>query len=137
MSYHATAIWYGSGKEGSGFVTTPSTALSDTKYSFSSRFETGSGTNPEELLAAAHAVCFTMKLSFMLGEAGFIPEVLETIAIIHLERGTITASHLLLKAKVIGINEGVFAGSVKEAEVHCIISKVLNADIQVEYTLEN
>lgn len=78
MKRNATAVWYGSGKEGKGNLTTQSTVLNQTQYSFASRFELGIGTNPEELMAAAHAGCFTMKLSFVLGAAGFTPESIKT-----------------------------------------------------------
>jgi len=103
MKRHATAVWNGSGKEGSGHLTTQSSALNKVQHSYKSRFEEGTGTNPEELIAAAHAGCFTMKLSFELGSAGFIPESLEATSYVTLEDGTITQSHLILKAKVPGI----------------------------------
>src|SRR5574338_672725 len=96
----ATAVWNGSGKDGKGHLTTQSSVLSKTQYSFSSRFEEGIGTNPEELVAAAHAGCFSMKLSFVLGEAGFTPTRIETKATVTLEGGAITGSHLEVKAKV-------------------------------------
>ena len=105
MKRHATAVWNGSGKDGNGHLTTQSSVLSKTPYSFNSRFAEGIGTNPEELVAAAHAGCFTMKLSFTLGEAGFIPETLETKSIINFENGAITASHLVVKASVPGIDK--------------------------------
>ena len=93
MSRNATAVWQGSGKEGKGNLTTQSTVLNNTQYSYTSRFEEGPGTNPEELIAAAHAGCFTMKLSFVLGEAGFTPEQIETKCDITLAAGAITKSH--------------------------------------------
>lgn len=135
MKRHATAVWQGSGKDGKGHITTQSKTLNETQYSFKSRFEEGVGTNPEELIAAAHAGCFTMKLSFNLGAAGFTPQNLETNCKIALEDGAITTSHLTLKAKVEGITEEKFAELVKDAEQNCPISKVLNAKISVEYTL--
>ena len=117
MKRTATAVWNGSGKEGKGNLTTQSTTLNKTQYSFSSRFENGVGTNPEELIAAAHAGCFTMKLSFDLGAAGFTPDSLETTAEVTLDNGTITTSKLTLKAKVPGISKEKFdevaAGSNK------------------------
>ena len=110
MKRQATAVWNGSGKEGKGQLTTQSGVLSNTQYSFGSRFEEGIGTNPEELIAAAHAGCFTMKLSFVLGAAGFTPESLNTTAHINLDasKGEITSSHLVLKANVPGITKEKF-----------------------------
>jgi len=135
MKRNATAVWNGSGKEGKGHLTTQSKVLKQTQYSFSSRFEEGVGTNPEELVAAAHAGCFTMKLSFVLGEAGFVPETLETTAYINLENGKISESHLVLKATVKGIGMDAFNAAVKEAELNCPISLSLNTKISVESTL--
>jgi osmotically inducible protein OsmC len=135
MKRNATAVWNGSGKDGKGNLTTQSTVLNQTKYSFNSRFEDGPGTNPEELIAAAHAGCFTMKLSFVLGDAGFIPETLETTSYINLENGNITESHLVLKATIKGISQEAFDAAVKEAELNCPVSMVLKAKISVESTL--
>lgn len=135
MKRHATAVWNGSGKEGKGHLTTQSTTLNQTQYSFNSRFADGVGTNPEELIAAAHAGCFTMKLTFVLGAAGFTPESLETTSYVSLEDGSITESHLVLKAHVPGISQEVFDASVKDAELNCPISKVLNTKITVDATL--
>ncbi len=137
MKRKATAVWNGSGKEGNGHLTTQSTVLNQTQYSFNSRFAEGVGTNPEELIAAAHSGCFTMKLSFVLGEAGFTPESLETTSVITFENGVISKSHLILKAKVPGISQDVFDASVKDAELNCPVSQVLKAEISVEATLEN
>lgn len=100
MIRKATAVWNGSGKEGKGHLTTQSGVLSETQYSFGSRFESGIGTNPEELVAAAHSGCFTMKLSFVLGEAGFTPTSLETTCDITFENGAVTKSHLKVKGVV-------------------------------------
>lgn len=136
MKRQATAVWSGSGKEGKGHLTTQSTTLNQTQYSFSSRFEQGVGTNPEELIAAAHAGCFAMKLSFVLGEAGFVPETLKATAHVNLEAGSIIESHIVLNAKVPGISKDVFDTCVKNAEVNCPISKTLNSKISVEATLE-
>ena len=135
MKRHATAIWQGTGKEGKGHLTTQSKTLNETPYSFSSRFEEGKGTNPEELIAAAHAGCFTMKLSFNLTEAGFTPIKLETIGQITLENGAITKSELKLSAEVKDISAEKFAELVKHAEDNCPISKLLKTEIFVEYTL--
>lgn len=137
MVRKATAVWNGSGKEGKGHLTTQSTVLSQTQYSFNSRFAEGIGTNPEELIAAAHAGCFTMKLSFNLGSAGFEPTELETNCAITFEDGTITKSHLTLKATVPSIEADKFAELVKDAEQNCPISKLLNTAISVEYTLNS
>ncbi len=135
MKRHSTAVWQGSGKEGSGHLTTQSTVLNKTQYSFSSRFEEGIGTNPEELIAAAHAGCFTMKISFLLGAEGCTPENLETKCVINLVEGKIVNSHLVLNAKVEGISEEKFAEVVNNAKENCIISAVLNTEITIEYTL--
>jgi osmotically inducible protein OsmC len=137
MKRKATAVWNGSGKEGTGHLTTQSTVLSKTQYSFNSRFADGVGTNPEELIAAAHAGCFTMKLSFNLGEAGFEPTELETNCAITFEDGAITESHLTLKAQVPGIDQSKFDELVKDAETNCPISRLLNTKITVEATLNS
>ncbi len=137
MKRKATAVWQGSGKTGKGHLTTQSNVLDKTQYSYKSRFEEGTGTNPEELIAAAHAGCFTMKLSFNLGEAGFEPEELETNCAINFENGAITNSHLTVKAKVKGIDDSKFSVLLKDAEKNCPISKLLNTSITSEYTLES
>ncbi|MGI8950823.1 MAG: OsmC family protein [Chitinophagaceae bacterium] len=137
MKRHATAVWNGAGKDGKGNLTTQSNTLNKTQYSYKSRFEEGTGTNPEELIAAAHAGCFSMKLSFSLGAAGFTPESLETTSTITLGDGTITNSDLVLKAKVPGISKEKFDECVKDAELNCPVSKLLNAKISVEATLES
>src|SRR5438045_7611487 len=108
MKRNATAVWNGSGKEGSGHLTTQSTVLNNTQYSFNSRFAEGVGTNPEELIAAAHAGCFAMKLSFSLNEAGFTADDLTVSCTITLEDGAITESHLNLKGKVPAISKEKF-----------------------------
>lgn len=135
MKRHATSVWEGSGKEGKGHLTTQSTVLDKTQYSYSSRFEEGVGTNPEELVAAAHAGCFNMKLSFVLGAAGFTPDKLETKAVITLENGAVTKSELTLTASVPDISAEQFEESVRDAEKNCPISKLLNTEITVNYTL--
>src|SRR6476620_11644931 len=98
MKRNATAVWKGSGKEGTGTLNSQSGLFSNAQYSYKSRFEEGTGTNPEELMAAAHAGCFSMKLSFVLGAAGFTPDEIETSCAISLEDGTIKSSHLDVKA---------------------------------------
>jgi osmotically inducible protein OsmC len=135
MIRHASAVWNGSGKEGKGTLSSQSGVLNQTQYSFNSRFAEGVGTNPEELVAAAHAGCFTMKLSFVLGEAGFTPESLETGCDITFENGAITKSHLTVKGKVPGISKEKFEECVKDAEANCPISKLLNTAISSEATL--
>lgn len=131
----ATAVWSGSGKEGKGHLSTASTVLNKTQYSFGSRFESGVGTNPEELVAAAHSGCFSMKLSFVLGEAGFTPDELNTECTIVFEDGVITQSNLVLKAKVPGISQEKFDACVKDAELNCPISKLLKTAISVQARL--
>lgn len=136
MIRKATAVWKGSGKEGSGHLTTDSTVLKDTQYSFNTRFEDGVGTNPEELVAAAHAGCFAMKLSFNLSEVNFPPQSLDVTSEITFEEGTLKKSHLVIKAVVEGISEEEFAKQVKDAEANCPISRALNMEISSEYTLK-
>jgi osmotically inducible protein OsmC len=136
MKRKATAIWNGSGKEGNGNLTTQSTTLDKTQYSFNSRFAEGKGTNPEELIAAAHAGCFSMKLSFVLGEAGFTPEKITTDCTITLDDGTITQSQLVLKAKVPGITEDKFQACAEDAKANCPVSKLLDTNISLTATLE-
>lgn len=131
----ASAVWNGSGKEGNGHLSTQSGVLNQTQYSFSSRFENGIGTNPEELVAAAHSGCFTMKLSFVLGEAGFTPTSLETKCSITFENGVVSKSHLVVTGVVPGINKEKFEECVKNAEQNCPISKLLNTAISSEAIL--
>jgi osmotically inducible protein OsmC len=135
MKRTSKAHWQGNGKDGKGHLTTQSTILNKTQYSFSSRFEQGIGTNPEELVAAAHAGCFAMQLAFNLQGANFTPKDLITDCEITLDNGSITSSHLTLKATVDGISDDEFAKLVKNAEQNCPISKLLNAKITVSYTL--
>jgi osmotically inducible protein OsmC len=137
MKRRATAVWQGGGKTGKGNLTTQSTVLNKTQYSFGSRFEEGIGTNPEELVAAAHAGCFSMKLSFLLEAAGFVPDQLETKGEINFDNGVLTESHLILNATVKGIDKAKFAELVKDAEANCPISKILNMKIVVDFTLNS
>ncbi len=137
MKRKATAVWKGSGKEGKGRLSSTSGVLDQTAYSFNTRFGDEKGTNPEELVAAAHAGCFTMKLSFSLGEKGFEPEELHTEGTIVFEDGAIVESQLNLKAKVKGISEDDFKAAVEDAEKNCPISKLLNTKISVVYELNN
>ncbi|MDB5284849.1 MAG: osmotically inducible protein [Bacteroidota bacterium] len=129
MKRTATAVWNGSGKEGNGNLTTQSNVLSKTQYSFNSRFAEGTGTNPEELLAAAHSGCFTMKLSFALGAAGFTPDTIETNCTITLDNGAITGSDLVVKAKVPGISKEKFDECAADAKANCPVSKLFNTNI--------
>jgi osmotically inducible protein OsmC len=135
MKRNATAVWNGSLKEGTGKLTTQSTTLNETQYSFKSRFEEGVGTNPEELIAAAHSGCFTMQLSAYITEAGFEIESIETKCDIDLMDGTIITSHLTINAKIDAITEDVFQQLVTKAEKNCPVSKVLNAAISTTATL--
>ncbi|RIJ42027.1 OsmC family protein [Pontibacter oryzae] len=135
MKRKATAVWQGTGKDGKGQLSTQSGVLEQTQYSYKSRFEEGKGTNPEELIAAAHSGCFTMKLSFNLTEAGFTPDKLETNCTITLDNGSITKSELEVKAQVPGIDEAKFKELLQDAEKNCPVSKLLNTDISSSYTL--
>jgi osmotically inducible protein OsmC len=139
MKRTATAVWNGSGKDGNGNLTTQSTTLNKTQYSYKSRFEEGVGTNPEELIAAAHAGCYTMALAFALQGAGITPESLETTSTITLDVSgqapTITSSHLVLKAKIPGIDNDKFQQLAKGAEQGCPVSRVLKAEITLDATL--
>jgi osmotically inducible protein OsmC len=140
MKRTATAVWQGSLKEGKGALTSAGGALHDTQYSFASRFATGVGTNPEELIAAAHAGCFAMALSAALGEAGFTPERIEATAEVSLDNvppkgWTITASHLVLSAKVPGIDAAKFEEIAAKAKANCPVSRVLNANVTLTATL--
>lgn len=135
MKRYATAVWKGSGKEGAGHLTTQSKTLDTTQYSYSSRFEEGTGTNPEELVAAAHAGCFCMKLSFLIDGAGFTATELDAKCVVTLEDGAISSSHITLNAKIDGIEKGKFDELVADAEKNCPISKSLNTSISVDATL--
>jgi lipoyl-dependent peroxiredoxin len=135
MKSTATAKWNGSGKEGSGTLSTGKGVLKDTKYDFRSRFEDGQYTNPEELIAAAHSGCFSMKLSFVLGAAGFTPDSIETKATVTLDNGAVTESHLEVKAKVPGIDAAKFAEAAADAKANCPISKLLNTKITMDASL--
>ena len=135
MKSFATANWKGSGKEGSGTLSSKSKVLENTAYDYRSRFEDGTYTNPEELVAAAHAGCFSMKLSFVLGAAGFTPDSIDTKCIVTLENGTVTSSHLEVKATVPGIDAEKFAECATEAKDNCPISKLLSTEISLDAAL--
>jgi osmotically inducible protein OsmC len=137
MKRYATAHWEGTGKEGKGNLTTQSTTLNQTQYSFSSRFADGVGTNPEELLAAAHAGCFTMKLSFNISKEGLTPESIDTKSTVNLnaETGTIDTVALEVTAKVPGLNPDKFQELAKDAEANCPVSKLFKATITMDAKL--
>jgi osmotically inducible protein OsmC len=139
MKRTATAVWNGSGKDGVGNLTTQSTTLNKAQYSYKTRFEDGVGTNPEELIAAAHAGCFAMALAFGLQGAGITPDSLEVTATVTLDVSsgtpTITESHLDLKAKIPGITEEKFQEFAKGAEQGCPVSRVLKANVSLTATL--
>jgi len=132
----ATSVWNGPGKTGKGSFSGNSGALKDIPFSFRTRFEDEPGTNPEELIAAAHAGCFSMKLSFVLGSAGFEPDSINTTCTITMDNG-IKNSHLVVKAKVPGIDEAKFKECVEDAKENCPVSQVLKAEITIESSLEN
>src|SRR6266571_1079368 len=140
MKRTASAHWEGDLKTGKGSISTQSTVLTKTQYSFSTRFENGVGTNPEELLAAAHAGCFTMALSAQLGNAGMTATKLETTATISFDKlpdgFAITKSHLDLVARVPGADKAKFDAAVKAAETGCPVSKLFKAEISVSARLE-
>ena len=139
MDRKASAVWNGGLKDGKGALSTASGVLKDTQYSFSTRFENGVGTNPEELLAAAHAGCFTMALSGQLGKAGMTAQKLETAATVTLgkdgEGFSITKSHLDLVAHIAGADQAKFDEAVKAAETGCPVSKLFKAEITVSAKL--
>lgn len=139
MDRSATAVWHGSLKEGKGILSTQSTTLHETQYSFAARFAEGVGTNPEELIAAAHAGCFAMALSAQLTEAGFTADSIETKAVVTLDlhgAPTITKIHLTTKATIPGIDKAKFDELAGNAKTGCPISKVLAAaEITLDATL--
>lgn len=137
MKRNASAIWKGNLKEGAGILTTQSSVLNQTPYSFRSRFGDGAETNPEELIAAAHAGCFSMALSMILEQAGFVADSIETKAVITLDVATttITTIDLDLKAKIPKINEARFKEITAAAKANCPVSKVLKAEITLSATL--
>jgi osmotically inducible protein OsmC len=139
MTTFGTAHWEGGLKDGKGRISTRSGVLTDSPYGFASRFEGKPGTNPEELIGAAHAGCFTMALSLILGEAGFTAEAMDTKSEITLEKQgdgfAITKAHLTLKAKIPGIDDAKFQELAGKAEKGCPVSKVLKAEISLDATL--
>lgn len=135
MKRNATAVWKDSLKEGAGKISTQSNTLDNAQYSFKTRFEDGVGTNPEELVAAAHSGCFTMQLSAFIGEAGFEIESIQTRCDINLVEGTIIGSHLTVEAKIAEISNDKFQELVTKAEKQCPISRLLNTEITSTATL--
>jgi lipoyl-dependent peroxiredoxin len=138
MKRSGIAVWHGSGKEGKGSLSTLSNTLNNIPYTYSMRYENSPGTNPEELIATAHAACFTMKLSFNLSNAGFIPDSIETRCEVFFDTkaNEITKSTLYVVATVKGITEENFTELVNDAKINCPVSKVLKAEVSVESRLE-
>ena len=141
MKTQGSAVWSGGIKDGKGAISTHSGALKDYPYGFASRFEGQAGSNPEELIGAAHAACFTMALSLMLGEAGLTADRLETTAEVSLEKQgdgfAITASHLTLRARIPGADDAKFQELAASAKANCPVSKLLKAEIGLDATLES
>ncbi|HYJ33059.1 MAG TPA: OsmC family protein [Candidatus Binatia bacterium] len=141
MIRKASAEWRGGLKDGQGTVSTDSGVLANAQYSFSTRFENGKGTNPEELIAAAHAGCFSMALSAQLGAAGITPESVRTSAAVTLEKVgdgfSVTASHLDVTARIPGGDRAAFQKAAEQAKTGCPISKLLNAKITMDAKLES
>ncbi len=140
MKRKASAIWQGGIQDGKGTISTGSGVLTDTQYSFSTRFENGIGTNPEELIAAAHAGCFSMALSGQLGAAGLTAERIDTTATVTLDKTdagfTITEVHLDVRVKIPGASQAAFTTAADNAKANCPVSRVLNAKITMNATLE-
>ena len=140
MKRNASAEWKGGLKDGKGTISTDSGVLAESQYSFSTRFEDGKGTNPEELIAAAHAGCFSMALSGQLGQAGLTAESIRTTASVKLEKtdagSAITSVHLEVKARVPGADQQAFATAANNAKAGCPVSKVLKAEITMNASLE-
>jgi osmotically inducible protein OsmC len=140
MKRSASAMWNGDLKSGNGTISTDSGVLTNTQYSFATRFEDGAGTNPEELIAAAHAGCFSMALSAQLGEAGIVAQSIHTTATVTFEKSgggfAITAVHLDLTARIPGADQQAFEKAAENAKAGCPVSKVLNAKITLDKKLE-
>jgi osmotically inducible protein OsmC len=141
MIKNASAVWRGGIKDGGGTISTETGVLREAPYGFKSRFENGPGTNPEELIGAAHAGCFSMALSLMLGEAGMTPEQIDTKAAVTLEKSgsgfDITASHLTVVARIPGADQAKFMEIANKAKAGCPVSKVLKANITMDARLES
>lgn len=140
MKRNASAIWQGGLMDGKGRLTTNSGVLSDTQYSFHTRFEEGRGTNPEELIAAAHAGCFSMALSMMLGESNIKPEKINTTATVSLDKSdggfSITESHLEVRVRAPGADEKTFQAAAEKAKAGCPVSRALSMKITMNAALE-
>jgi osmotically inducible protein OsmC len=140
MIKKASAVWHGSIKEGGGTISTETGVLREAPYGFKSRFENGKGTNPEELIGAAHAGCFSMAFSLMLGNAGFTADKIETQAAVTLDKVgegfEITASHLTVSAKIPGIDDAKFQEIAAQAKAGCPVSKLLKATITMDASLD-
>jgi lipoyl-dependent peroxiredoxin len=140
MQRTASAVWSGALKDGKGSISTQGGVLSNTPYSFSTRFENGKGTNPEELIAAAHAGCFTMALSAQLGTMNFTPQTLHTTATLTFEKldagWTISKIHLDVAGRVPGISAEAFQSAAQSAKANCPVSRVLRAEITMNASLE-
>ncbi len=132
MVRFAKAFWTGDGKTGNGKISTESGVMNDVHYAYTSRFEQASGTNPEELVAAAHAGCFTMKLSFILAETGFTATSIDTKCDIDFQNGEIVSSHLTVQASIPGIDKEAFDKAITNAKENCPISKLYNTKITAE-----
>jgi osmotically inducible protein OsmC len=140
MKRKASAVWHGDFKTGKGSISSDSGVLKDTQYSFSTRFENGIGTNPEELIAAAHSGCFAMAFSAELGKAGFTPSAIHVTATVTLDKTdagfTVTESHLDMTAKIPGIDQAKFTAIANGAKAGCPISRLLNAKVTLDAKLE-
>ena len=132
MKRNASAVWKGTLKEGNGQMFAKNSVLNNAHYTYKSRFEEGPGTNPEELIAAAHAGCFSMALSNVLGNSGYKAESIETTATVTLEEGTIKSSHLVVKASVPGIGRDKLLECAEDAKTNCPVSRALNMKISME-----
>jgi osmotically inducible protein OsmC len=135
MNRKATVIWKGTGKEGSGSITTESRTLDSSHYAWNSRFESQTGTNPEELIAAAHAACFTMKLSFLLNAAGITADKIETVAEVTLGKDELSHSHLSTKVSAPGLDDAKLQELAEFSRANCIVSKALNLEITMDASL--
>ena len=135
MKRNATAVWSGDVKTGNGKISTQSTTLDNAQYSYKTRFEDGVGTNPEELIAAAHSGCFTMQLSAYISEEGYKVERLETKCDVDFQNGAVVGSHLTVEGKIDGISNDDFQKLVSKAEQNCPISKLLDTEITSSATL--
>lgn len=140
MKRHASAVWSGGIKDGKGSISTETGVLNESPYGFSSRFENGPGTNPEELIAAAHAGCFSMALSLMLGQENLVPERIETRAEVTIEQKdggfVIPSSHLDVVARIPGADQATFERIARQAKEGCPVSRLLNADITMTARLD-